>query len=560
MSTGDSNDFDEDEDTGVHQDDDDEGDDDVDDEEIDEEDDDGEEEEEEEEGEEVNGHNFNTNNDFNLNNNNNNSHNNKRLEGNSVDKPNHYYPQHSNQFSVDLKQCSSNRQHYLNKEFTQEVIEKSLSKFKPSQLFLLSPYDSCESTKYITDIIYPESNYEHSRNFDDYSHQSLPHNCHIQQMNNYAEEVNFQHPIENTTCVNPINSSSSSNGTRIHSETDLYNPVSYSSTSPINAKNKSLTDYLTTGCINNNGITNPHHYFPSVSSGSSLSSSAAFHSNSAMNLMPELYYSDNEFSAHRYVTSYNSSKCTHISSILTNNTTTNMPISSSSESNDIKFSGNSSIIPTTEKYGTTNDNYYGGTQQQCTIGNEQQIDQQYHFSQYSTHQDLVIPQSARTTNTLTNIPLQLNQTYQHLSLIQSLDDSQYISSSEIPLANTNISCNSTNILSSSLLTPSLSCLSLSTPSSSSFGISSSSSSIPKVNTLAEIPSSTSTVSSTSTLLSIATESTNPLYTTSKSFQHFHLKTLESNVWTTNYLNLSIENTEKQLKYLEEGEKFQNIEH
>uniref|UniRef100_A0A095CC55 Protein fork head n=1 Tax=Schistosoma haematobium TaxID=6185 RepID=A0A095CC55_SCHHA len=90
--------------------------------------------------------------------------NNKQTDHSMIEQQHQYYNSqqqhhHHNQQSISPK----SRQHVklnetkITTDKVEDIHEKSTNRFKSSQLFLLSPYDSRDSTRYITDIIYPEN-------------------------------------------------------------------------------------------------------------------------------------------------------------------------------------------------------------------------------------------------------------------------------------------------------------------------------------------------------------------------------------------------------------------
>ncbi|VDP99731.1 unnamed protein product [Trichobilharzia regenti] len=457
------------------------------------------------------------------------------------------------------------------------INEKSSNRYKSSQLFLLSPYDSRESTKYITDIIYPENNYEQFRHFVNYPEQSplFSQNQQTQQIDAYADKSNFDpslklNPPTTTTSgcsVNyingmPVNTFSLCNSNSCPSSSSSSSSSTSSSSSSLSSatataaglygRNNTLIDSLGV-----NEMMNPsHQYFSSIPANLTLPLSTTYHphhmqqrqqqqqqtrQNSPVNLMSEFYFHENDaHNPHRYAVTNNSFKCTHISSILNNNnhnnndTTMNHTVSSI---NNIIPSENANIIPTVENCNVSSFNQtYNFRQQQASNNNN---------NNNNNNQSSII-------TTETKLPLQqYDNSYQHLSI----HTNQYnIPVDEISLISSNVPYNS-----SSFLAPSLSCLSLSTSSASSSSLSSCIPMTPStsLSTMAgNFPSHNSPLTQMATTGALI----NSAYSLAKPLHNYQSEVLESNIWNKNYLHLIESNDEKSLKCIEEdGKEIQRID-
>nr|CAH8833550.1 unnamed protein product [Trichobilharzia regenti]CAH8833553.1 unnamed protein product [Trichobilharzia regenti] len=496
--------------------------------------------------------------------------NDQKQERVSLSEHQQYYPlqQHPNSTSPELKTYP----------FMREVInEKSSNRYKSSQLFLLSPYDSRESTKYITDIIYPENNYEQFRHFVNYPEQSplFSQNQQTQQIDAYADKSNFDpslklNPPTTTTSgcsVNyingmPVNTFSLCNSNSCPSSSSSSSSSTSSSSSSLSSatataaglygRNNTLIDSLGV-----NEMMNPsHQYFSSIPANLTLPLSTTYHphhmqqrqqqqqqtrQNSPVNLMSEFYFHENDaHNPHRYAVTNNSFKCTHISSILNNNnhnnndTTMNHTVSSI---NNIIPSENANIIPTVENCNVSSFNQtYNFRQQQASNNNN---------NNNNNNQSSII-------TTETKLPLQqYDNSYQHLSI----HTNQYnIPVDEISLISSNVPYNS-----SSFLAPSLSCLSLSTSSASSSSLSSCIPMTPStsLSTMAgNFPSHNSPLTQMATTGALI----NSAYSLAKPLHNYQSEVLESNIWNKNYLHLIESNDEKSLKCIEEdGKEIQRID-
>ncbi|CAH8433045.1 unnamed protein product [Schistosoma margrebowiei] len=513
--------------------------------------------------------------------------NNKQTDHSMIEQQHQYYnsqqqQHHHNQQSISPK----SRQHVKHNEtkittdIIEDIHEKSTNKFKSSQLFLLSPYDSRDSTRYITDIIYPESNYEQMNHFVNYKLHQPFHNHHhhhlhsIQQSDNNSNKINYnkQQLSACTTTITTTNSSSSTTTTcnnqisSIHTNMlDLYNRVTNSPS--VYTRNNSLVEYSTNELRNGQ----LDQQFPLNSFHLSQPLPATLHHNSQVNLPTELYYDDNiDFSIRRYNTMNNPIKCTNITNILNNNsittismnttttttTTTNVTNSSTKPTNNDNYNGvivnNLTLMPTVEKYYTMNHNCQQG-EKQFELEHEYHTQQQYHYNEYAniqqsmlTKSNVTVTQSMTTLTTTTTattstiISPYLIHNYEHISLT---DESPYISCRELSFTNSINVHNLSNIINvSHAVTP---LVSLSTMSSSympssltSSVLSSSSSSLLSIPT-GIIPSNSFPSTTPSSLLSTTMIFTNPSYvTTSESFRNFPSGILESNTWNKNYLHLT----------------------
>ncbi|CAH8834757.1 unnamed protein product [Trichobilharzia szidati] len=487
--------------------------------------------------------------------------NDRKQERGSLPAHQQYYPlqQHPNSASPELKAYPFMRHDNLLK--TGVINEKSPNRYKSSQLFLLSPYDSRESTKYITDIIYPENNYEQFRHFANYPEQSplfLQNQQTQQQIGAYADKSNFDQSLKlnptttSSSSVNyisgmpantfslcnsnscPPSSSSSASSASSSSSSSSSAAAATATAAGLYGRNSALTDSLGV-----NEMTNPsHQYFSSVPANLTLPLSTTYHhhhhhaiqqqthQNSPVNLMSEFYFHENGMhDPHRYAVTNNSSKCTHISSILNNNNHNN---NDTTINHAVSSINNANIIPTVEN---------------CDVMSS--FSQTYNFRQQLSNNNNNQPSIITTETKLP--PQQYDNSYQHLSI----NTNQYnIPVDEISLISSNVPYNS-----SSFLAPSLSCLSLSTSSSSS------SSCIPmtpsiSASTINTMPGNFPSHHSPLTQMSTTAALTNSAYSLAKPIHNFQSEVLDSNIWNKNYLHLIDSNDEKSLKCIEEGKEIE----
>ncbi|XP_018644262.1 hypothetical protein Smp_152170 [Schistosoma mansoni] len=231
--------------------------------------------------------------------------NNKQTDNSMMEQQCQYYnsqhhPHNQQSISPKSRQHPKHNETKITTDLIEDHNEKLMNKCKSSQLFLLSPYDSRDSTRYITDIIYPESNYEQMNSFVNYKLHQPFHNHHnhhsIQQFDNKQQlsTNNIISSMKETTCTNQISS--------IHTNMlDLYHRVTINSPS-IYTRNNSLTDYSTSELRN----TQLDHPFSLNSFNLSQPSSGIFHHHHST----ELYYDENiDCSIRRYNPMNDLTKC-----------------------------------------------------------------------------------------------------------------------------------------------------------------------------------------------------------------------------------------------------------
>ncbi|TNN15776.1 Silk gland factor 1 [Schistosoma japonicum] len=452
-----------------------------------------------------------------------------QMENSMIEQQQRYYSHnHLQKYSPKSRQYTRNIEHTTRSDIIKDMYERSVNKCKSSQLFLLSPYDSRDSTRYITDIVYPESNYEQMNNFGNYIlDQPIQHHHSTQQPDNYTDK-HLSSVKKTTSHLSSIQSNM----------LDSYNPIT-NSTLLYSRNNSSLTEYFAAETqVSSNTFT-----------ASQLSSPTTYHySNSRVNMIPEMYYpSNNDCNMHRYITLNNSSTCTNVlnTSSVTITTTTTTATTATSTTTTLNSSNNCTVtnldnlnlMPTVEKYYNMNEN--------CR--KVELEDQQYHFNEYSSTRQSILSKVTKTPTTVIDVttPTMISHYLSH-----NYDGNQYVSCNEASFIDTNNVHNLSSIITTSHITSSLTaCM----PSSiTTLCMTSNSDRIVSSNSLSSTPSG-------SLSLPVTIGCTNPLYTMSGSFINCPTGILESNTWNTKYSHLE-ECKDNSFRCNKECKKTEQIDH
>ncbi|CAH8434115.1 unnamed protein product [Schistosoma turkestanicum] len=475
-----------------------------------------------------------------------------------------HHPNHQSISSKSRQYLKQNENTTRNDTIDCITAEKSIpNKFKSSQLFLLSPYDSRDSrTKYITDIIYPESNYEslknNNNNNNNFDHHRFDQGHSMQPFDhNYSNKLNFdEHQQQQLSIVDKMISSSMKLTTDI---SQISSTNSNSNHHHHHHHHQSLTEYFTNEAHNTQNDQSFLLNSFSLSSQQPLPPVVTCQYNSQLTNIPsELQYHHKSTSdcslttINQYETMNNSMKYTNIKQILNNNnnsdttntTDTTDTTNKTSNTNDHHYNNtmilnnlNLTPTPTIEKYYTTMEQ------------NSQQIDKRFeleqcHFDEYSNIQQFMLTRLMTTATstpprTSTTMPISpyLNQNYEQMSSL--IDENVYMPCNETLFINSmNVHSVSETMSTSQIILPSPSSSTLSAVSS--VGVSTSlisclsSSTSPVLCTMSTPIGIVSSNSFPSTTLTF----TNSSYAIPESFSNFPTGILESNTWNTNYLPLT----------------------
>ncbi|KAK4473072.1 hypothetical protein MN116_004263 [Schistosoma mekongi] len=461
-----------------------------------------------------------------------------QMEHSIIEQQQQYYSHnHLQKGSPKTRQYARNIEHKIRSDAIKDMHEKSVNKFKSSQLFLLSPYDSRDSTRYITDIVYPESNYEQMNSFGNYIlDQPIQHHLHsTQQLDNYTDK--HLSSVKKTT--NQLSSIKSN-------MLDSYNPIT-DSTLLYGRNSSSLTEYFATEAqISSNTFTV-----------SQLSSPTTYHyNNSRVNILPEMYYpSNSDCNMHRYITMNNSSTCINLmnssSVTITTTTTTTMTATTGTSTTTTRDNSDNCTVTNLDNFNlmSTVEKYYNMNENCHEIKLE---DRQYHFNEYPSTRQSILSKLTKTPTTMINVttPTVISHYLSH-----NYDENQYVSCTEASFIDTNDVHNLSSIITTSHITPSLPVVSLTAcmPSSlTTLCMTSNSDRINPSNSLSSTPS-------VALSLTVTIGCTNPSYTMSDSFISCPTRMLESNTWNTKYSHLE-ECKDNLFRYIKECKEAGQVNH